>query len=76
MVRRAPRRREWRQGRRPLVEYAVSMAEGAGRYLGDGILHISIANVIIILVGVGLFVAALLVPFPKGHGDAKGGGKK
>ena len=58
------------------MHYAVSMAEGAGRYLGGGILHISIANVIIILVGVALFVAALLVPFPNGHGGAKGGGRK
>jgi hypothetical protein len=58
------------------MDYAVSMAEGAGRYLGDGILHISIANVIIILVGVALFVAALLVPFPKGHDGTKRGGKK
>ena len=52
------------------------MAEGAGRYLGDGILHISIANVIIILVGVALFAAALLLPFPKGHDGAKRGGKR
>jgi hypothetical protein len=58
------------------MDYAVSMAEGAGRYLGDGLLHISIANVIIMLVGLALFVAALLIPFPKGHGGAKGGGKK
>jgi hypothetical protein len=52
------------------------MAEGAGRYLGDGILHISIANVIIILVGVALFVGALLAPFPKGHDATKRGSKK
>jgi hypothetical protein len=58
------------------VDYAVSMTEGAGRYLGDGILHISIANVIIILVGVALFVAALLLPFPKGHGAGKRGAKR
>jgi len=63
------------------MEYAVSMAEGAGRYLGDGLLHISIANVIIMLVGLALFAAALLLPFPKGpdgarHRDAKRGGKK
>ena len=63
------------------MEYAVSMAEGAGRYLGGGLLHISIANVIIMLVGLALFVAALLLPFPKGqdgarHGDAKVGRKK
>jgi len=63
------------------MEYAVSMAEGAGRYLGDGLLHISISNVIIMLAGLALFVAALLLPFPKGpdgtrRGDAKGGGRK
>jgi hypothetical protein len=52
------------------------MAEGAGRYLGDGILHISIANVIIILVGVALFAAALLLPFPKGRDGAKRGGNR
>jgi len=58
------------------MEYAVSMAEGAGRYLGDGILHISISNVIIMLVGIALFVAALVIPFPKGHDGTKGGDKK
>jgi hypothetical protein len=58
------------------MEHAVSMAEGAGRYLGGGILHISIANVIIMLVGIALFAAALLLPFPKGHDGAKRGGEK
>lgn len=40
-------------------------ADGAaGRYLDWGVVHISVANALIILLMVVVFVAALLVPFP------------
>jgi hypothetical protein len=35
-----------------------------GTYLNWGVVHISVANVVVILVMVVLFVAALLLPFP------------
>jgi hypothetical protein len=39
-----------------------------GHYLHWGVIQISVANVIVILVMLALFVAALLLPFPKGRG--------
>jgi len=45
------------------------VAEGAGRYIHWGVIQISQTNLIIIGVMVLLFVLALGVPFPSGHGD-------
>lgn len=45
------------------------VAEGAGRYISWGVIQISLANLTIIGVMVLLFVLALVVPFPSGHGD-------
>jgi hypothetical protein len=39
-----------------------------GHYLHWGVIQISVANVIVILVMLALFIAALLLPFPKGRG--------
>ena len=38
---------------------------GAGTYLDWGVVHISLANVLVIALMVVVFVAALLIPFPK-----------
>ena len=45
------------------------VAEGAGRYVNWGVLQISVANLTIIVVMLLLFILALVVPFPSGHGD-------
>ncbi len=58
------------------MNVAIAMSEGSGRYLDVGSFHISVANLIIVSVGIAIFVAALLLPFPGGRGGAKGGGKK
>jgi hypothetical protein len=44
-------------------------AEGAGRYVNWGVIQISVANLTIIAVMVLVFILALVVPFPSGHGD-------
>ena len=44
-------------------------AEGAGRYIHWGVIQISVANLAIIVAMVVLFVLALVVPFPSGHGE-------
>ncbi len=38
-----------------------------GHYLRLGVIQISVANLVVILVMIAVFVAALLVPFPKGR---------
>jgi len=48
-------------------------AEGAGRYLHWGVIQISATNLTIIAVMVLLFVLALIVPFPSGHGSDDSG---
>lgn len=40
---------------------------GPGHYVGWGIFHFSVANVVMIAVIVLAFVGALLLPFPKGR---------
>ncbi len=58
------------------MHLAIAMAEGSGRYFDVGTFHISVANAIIVGVGIAIFVAALVLPFPGGRHDVKGGGKK
>jgi hypothetical protein len=48
-------------------------AEGAGRYISWGVIQISVANLTIIAVMVLLFLLALVIPFPTGHGSDDGG---
>ena len=40
-----------------------------GQYIHWGVIQISVANLAIIAVMMLLFVLALVVPFPSGHGD-------
>jgi uncharacterized membrane protein len=40
---------------------------GTGHYVHWGVIQISVANLVVILVMIALFVAAILVPFPKGR---------
>jgi hypothetical protein len=40
---------------------------GTGSYIHWGVIQISVANLVVILVMIALFVAAILVPFPKGR---------
>ena len=48
-------------------------AEGsAGTYLDWGVVHISLANLIVIVLMVVVFVAALLIPFPRGEDEQPG----
>ena len=52
------------------------VAEGAGHYLNWGVIQISVTNLTIILVMLVLFILALVVPFPSGHGEeADAGGE-
>ena len=48
-------------------------AEGAGNYFHWGFIQISVANLTIIAVMVLLFLLALVIPFPTGHGSDDGG---
>lgn len=41
---------------------------GSGHYLNLGLLHVSVANLVVIALTATLFVAALVLPFPKGRG--------
>ena len=41
---------------------------GTGSYIHWGVIQISVANLVVILIMIALFVAAILVPFPKGRG--------
>jgi hypothetical protein len=39
-----------------------------GHYLHWGVIQISVANVVVIAIMLAIFVAALMLPFPKGKG--------
>lgn len=42
--------------------------DGAGTYLDWGVVHVSLANFLIIVLMLVVFAAALLLPFPHGRG--------
>ena len=39
-----------------------------GHYVNWGVIQISVANLVVIGIMIAIFVAALLLPFPKGRG--------
>ena len=49
---------------------AAPSTEGAGRYLDWWVVHISLANLLIIVLMVVTFVVALLLPFPRASESA------
>jgi hypothetical protein len=51
-----------------LVRSAPIDLNHPGHYLHWGVIQISVANLVVILLMVALFVLALLLPFPKGRG--------
>jgi len=56
---------------------ALVNLNGNGHYVHWGFIQISVANLIVISLMIVVFVAALLIPFPKRHGrtDHDGGEK-
>lgn len=50
---------------------ALINLNGSGRYIHWGFIQISVANFVVILLMVAVFVLAILLPFPK----RKGGGQ-
>ena len=44
---------------------------GTGKYISWGAVQISLANLVVILVMIVLFVAAIAIPFPKHQGRRK-----
>jgi len=50
----------------------VAELTGPASYIGWGIFTISIPNLIMVSLLVGLFVLALVLPFPGGKGDEAG----
>jgi hypothetical protein len=50
---------------------AVSASvNAAGHYLRWGVVQISLANLLVIIAMIVVFVLALVLPFPGGHADA------
>ena len=54
-----------------LIFLPAASSSGAGRYIDWGVVHISVTNLLIIVLMVITFVVALLVPFP-GTGEEWG----
>jgi hypothetical protein len=52
-------------GREHAMGHLLAAEGGAGTYLDWGVVHIALANALIILIMLVIFVAALLVPFPR-----------
>jgi hypothetical protein len=50
---------------------AVISLNGPGRYVHWGFIQISVANLVVIALIVVVFVAAVLVPFPRRSGGAR-----
>ncbi len=56
----------------PMIMHAALAApvnlNNPGHYLNWGVIQISVANLVVIAVMLVIFLAALLLPFPKGRG--------
>ncbi|RXS87155.1 hypothetical protein EST92_03925 [Streptomyces sp. TM32] len=50
------------------VLFAPIDLNGTGRYVHWGVVQLSVANLVVIGVMLVVFVAALLLPFPRGRG--------
>lgn len=51
------------------MELSSVVMQAGGRFLDWGVIHVSVANLIVIAVMLAVFVLALVLPFPGGHGD-------
>jgi hypothetical protein len=51
-------------------------ASDAGRYLHWGVIQVSVANALIILAMIVVFVLALVIPFGRGQGGDERGGSR
>jgi site-specific recombinase len=52
----------------------AALATEAGHYIQAGVFSISVANLIVIVTMIVVFVLALVVPFPSSHEDDAGDG--
>lgn len=50
------------------------LTQTGGRFLDWGVVHISLANLIVIIVMLVVFVLALVLPFPGGRGEEQSPG--
>jgi hypothetical protein len=48
----------------------LAVDDGAGTYLDWGVVHISLTNLLVIVLMVVVFFAALLIPFPTAHDES------
>jgi hypothetical protein len=53
---------------------SAALTTEAGHYIQAGVLSISVANALVILTMVVVFVLALVIPFPSSHEDDPGAG--
>lgn len=52
----------------------AALTTEAGHYIQAGVLSISVANLLVIVTMVVVFVLALVIPFPSSHADDAGDG--
>lgn len=52
-----------------LIATSAASSPAAGHYLHWGVISISVTNALIILAMVVVFVLAILIPFPRAHGE-------
>jgi hypothetical protein len=50
---------------------ALINLNGSGRYIHWGFVQISVANFVVIILMIAVFVLAILLPFPKRKGDGR-----
>jgi hypothetical protein len=58
------------------MEFAVVANDAGGRYIDWGVLHVSVGNLVVVLVMLVVFVLALVLPFPGEREQRSGGGSR
>lgn len=55
------------------MKASLLLSGGAGTYIDVGVVHVSLANLMIIATMVVVFVLAMVLPFPHSHDDGRSG---
>lgn len=58
------------------MEFAAVANHMVSRYIDWGVLHVSVGNLVVVLIMLAVFVLALVLPFPGEHEERPGGGSR
>lgn len=58
------------------MAFTAAVNDMGGRYIDWGVLHVSVGNLVVVLIMLAVFVLALVLPFPGEHEKGSGGASR